>query len=222
MIARMKMKLSFLFLVICIINGFTRPVLSQPISLEQGFYDPPVSAKPKALWPWVNGNVSLPQITYELEEAKRKGMGGFDIWDIGAMVDLNKVIPAGPAFLSDESLQAIGYTIKEADRLDLEIGLIFSSSWNAGGSWVKPEHAAMGLFRSDTIITGPQTFSSKLSFPLIPEEYQRRRNLSSLHKDPKTGLPVFYKEVAIIAHPYQKDSSISSLQNIINLQTRND
>jgi alpha-L-rhamnosidase/Glycosyl hydrolases family 2, sugar binding domain len=219
-IASMKTKSLFLFLVICIINSFTQPILAQTTSsLEQGFRNPPVSARPKALWPWVNGNVSLPQVTYELEEAKRKGMGGFDIWDIGAMVDPNKVIPAGPAFLSDESLQAIAYTIREADRLGLEIGLIFSSSWNAGGAWVKPEHGAMGLFRADTIIVGPQTFSSTLEFPLIPEKYHDRPNLSALHKNPKTGLPVFYKEVALIAHPYKKDSSISSLQNIINLQT---
>jgi hypothetical protein len=80
-------------------------------TIEKNIQNPPVSARPKALWPWVNGNVNLSQVTYELEESKRKGMGGFDIWDIGASVDPNKLIPAGPAFLSDQSLQAIAYTI---------------------------------------------------------------------------------------------------------------
>lgn len=187
-------------------------------SLEQNFRNPPVSARPKALWPWVNGNTNLSQITYELEEAKRKGMGGFDIWDIGASVDPNKLIPAGPAFLSEQSLQAIAHTINEADRLGLEIGLTFSSSWNAGGSWVKPEHGAMGLFRSDTIITGPQTFNSSLAFPIIPSTYHGQPNLSSLYKDPATGLPVYYKEVALLAHPYQKDSAIASLEQVVDLK----
>jgi hypothetical protein len=145
-------------------------------------------------------------------------MGGFDIWDIGVSVDPDSVIPDGPAFLSDESLQAIAYTIREADRLGLELGLTFSSSWNAGGSWVKPEHGAMGLFRKDTIITGPQTFSGTIPFPLIPETYQGRKNLSAKYRDPQTGLPAFYKEVALIAHPYQKDSSISSLKQIVHLE----
>ncbi len=212
----MKKVTVFVFLLTCFINCYSQSFLS----IENGFKDPPVTARPKALWPWVNGNASLSQITYELEEAKRKGMGGFDIWDIGAMVDPNKVIPAGPAFLSDESLQAIAHTINEADRLGLEIGLIFSSSWNAGGSWVKPEHGAMGLFRSDTVITGPQTFSSVLPFPVIPSNYQDRPNLSSLYKDPATGLPVFYKEVAVIAHPYEKDSTIGSLQQIVELSNK--
>ena len=48
-------------------------------------------------------------------------MGGFDIWDIGVSVDPDSVIPAGPAFLSDQSLQAIAYAIREADRLGLEL-----------------------------------------------------------------------------------------------------
>lgn len=207
----MKPILVFLYLLSCSINSIAQ-------SLEQNFRNPPVSARPKALWPWVNGNINLSQITYELEEAKRKGMGGFDIWDIGASVDPNKLIPAGPAFLSDQSLQAIAHTINEADRLGLEIGLTFSSSWNAGGSWVKPEHGAMGLFRSDTIITGPQTFNSSLAFPIIPSTYHGQPNLSSLYKDPTTGLPVYYKEVALLAHPYQKDSAIASLEQIVDLK----
>jgi hypothetical protein len=73
----------------------------------------------------------------------------------------------------------------------------------------------MGLFRTDTINTGPQTFSTTIPFPLIPATYHGQPNLSLLYKNPATGLPVYYKEVALIAHPYQKDSTISSTQQII-------
>src|SRR5688572_23275525 len=85
------------------------------VSLEEAFKHPPVSARPKALWPWVNGNANLSQISFELEEGKRKGMGGFDIWDVGVSVDPNKVVPAGPPFLGKKSLEAIAHTIREAD-----------------------------------------------------------------------------------------------------------
>jgi hypothetical protein len=185
-------------------------------SLEDLFKNPPVSARPKALWPWVNGNVDLKQVTYELEEAVKKGMGGFDIWDIGASVDPNKVIPAGPAFLSDESVASIAHTIREADRLGLELGLTFSSSWNAGGSWVKPEHGAMGLFRSDTVIEGPRIFFGPISFPQIPKKYGNDETLVQF--DPATGLPVYYREVAYLAHPVTSDSSIASLKQVVLLQ----
>lgn len=186
-------------------------------TLEHNFRNPPVSARPKALWPWINGNVSLSQITYELEDAKRKGMGGFDIWDIGVSVDPEKVIPAGPAFLSDQSVQAIAHTIREADRIGLEIGLTFSSSWNAGGSWVRPEHGAMGLFHSDTVLKGPQAIAIPLAFPRIPENYRGRQNLSGRFRNSQTGLPLYYKEVAIIAYPYRKDSLIDGGARIVDL-----
>ena len=38
--------------------------------LADGFLNPPLSARPAAYWAWLNGNVSLPQLTRELEEMK--------------------------------------------------------------------------------------------------------------------------------------------------------
>jgi hypothetical protein len=186
-------------------------VRPSPGKLDSGFINPPVIARPKALWPWVNGNVNLSQISYELKEAKEKGMGGFDIWDVGILVDNNRIVPPGPAFLEDESLQAIAHAVREADRLQLELGLITSSSWNAGGAWVKPEHGAMGIFHTDTIVQGPAKFEYQLSFPLIPEIYGNAKTI--LYKDGK-GMPVFYKEVAVLAHPFQKDSVINQPSEI--------
>lgn len=184
-------------------------------TLEAEFKNPPVSSRPKALWPWPNGNVDFRQLTYEMEEAVRKGMGGFDIWDLGVLVDPDSVIPAGPAFLSDESVQAIAFTLREADRLGLEIGLTFSSSWNAGGSWVNAEDGAMGLFRSDTVISGPGRFNHALRFPKIPSTYGRSPLIQS--HDPNTGLPVYYREVAVLAHPLSADSVID-LTKVVQLQ----
>ncbi|HZH36403.1 MAG TPA: glycosyl hydrolase, partial [Flavisolibacter sp.] len=179
--------------------------------------NPPLIARPKALWPWVNGNFSLSQITFEMEQAKAKGMGGFDIWDVGTTIDPDNLVPDGPPFLSDASLQGIKHAVEEGDRLGLEIGLISSSSWNAGGSWVKPEHGAMGLFKKDTVITGPAVFQASIPFPSIPE-VRRRGEKTLLQRDVVTGLPVYYKEVGLIAHPLNADSSISGAAAVIDLQ----
>jgi SAM-dependent methyltransferase len=214
--------MKILILMLLVILSEAQKAIAQSTgvtALQKGFMDPPITARPKALWPWVNGNVSFSQITYEMEEAKRKGMGGFDIWDIGTNIDPDSVVPAGPAFLSDKSVQAIAYTIDEADRIGLELGLTFSSSWNAGGSWIKPEHGAMGLFRKDTIINGPLNFSSAISFPVIPATYQNQKNLLSI--DPKSGLPTYFKEVALLAHQINPDSALSSLNQVISLERFN-
>jgi hypothetical protein len=152
--------LIFLFLSAVGTPAFAQQVAGPKKTLEAGFINPPLIARPKALWPWVNGNFSLSQITFEMEQAKAKGMGGFDIWDVGTTIDPDNLVPDGPPFLSDASLQGIKHAVEEGDRPGLEIGLISSSSWNAGGSWVKPEHGAMGLFKKDTVITGPAVFQA--------------------------------------------------------------
>ncbi len=180
--------------------------------LRDNFLNPPIQARPRALWPWTNGNLSLSQIRFEMEEAKRKGMGGFDIWDLGVLVDPENEIPAGPAFLSDESVDAIAFALREGDRLGLELGLTISSSWNAGGSWVKPEHGAMGIYSTDTILTGPVQLNAKMAVPRAPEKYGNRINL--LYYDSATGLPQFYRDIATLAHPMSPDSSIATIDQI--------
>ncbi|MDO8836046.1 MAG: hypothetical protein Q7V01_10635 [Vicinamibacterales bacterium] len=74
--------------------------------VERDFLNPPMAVRPGAFWAWLNGSVSLDRLTYELEEMKDKGMRGADIWDVRALRDPDKMIPAGPPFLGEESLQA--------------------------------------------------------------------------------------------------------------------
>lgn len=199
----------FIFQILLLLISTT--VIAQPTvkNLDEGFNNPPVCARPKALWPWVNGNFSLSQITFELEQAHQKGMGGFDIWDVGTDMNPDSIVPFGPAFLSDESVNAIGHTLREAERLGLEIGLITSSSWNAGGSWVNPEHGAMGLFRSDTVVTGPAVFRSVLPLPPLPEVLKDK------------GVP-YYREVAVLAYPDVEESSVLDLSRVIDLGVTKD
>src|SRR5690606_450327 len=147
---------------------------------------------------------------------KQKGMGGFDIWDVASMIrNPDHPMPEGPPFLSDKSLQGIRHAVTEAERIGLELGLVSSSSWNAGGAWVKPEHGAMGLFRTDTLIQGPAQFNAALAFPDIPEKIGGRQML--LHKDPTTGLPVFYREVALLAHAVNEDSIIADARAVVDV-----
>ena len=93
---------------------------SEPVSvgnydqLVEGFKNPPITARPRGLWDWLNGNFSLPAITQEMEEAKAKGMGGFDIWDVGMLVDPDSIVPAGPPFMGPESVQGIAHAVRSS------------------------------------------------------------------------------------------------------------
>ncbi len=172
------------------------------------FRDPPMEARPGAFWDWLNGNVDLPEITRELEEMKAKGMSGAEIWDIGVIHPLpEEPVPAGPAFLGPESLKSINHAIEQADRLGLHLGIVTSSSWNAGGSWVQPRDAMKGLYHSEITATGPSKLSQVLRFPSC--------------KAPKgeNGLPLYYKEIAVLAFPQSPDGVIPNTAAVINLSS---
>lgn len=148
---------------------------------ERLFFDPPLAARPGVLWPWLNGFVDRNELTRELEELKAKGFGGAIIWDVGSLADPTKIIPAGPAFLGPESVASISHAIDQADRLGLELGLFASSSWNAGGAWIKPENASRQLLCRQVEVRGPGRVRTTIPLP--------------------DGATAYWKPVAVLAIP---------------------
>jgi len=161
MIDKIVISIISVFFVIC--NTF-----AQKLDLADEFRNPGKEYRPRAYWNWLNGDVSLDGITRDLEEAKDKGLGGLQIWDTEAMRNPDGFVPAGPPFLGKESVEAIHHAIKEAKRLDLELGLICASGWNSGGSWVTPEMAGKNLFHAGIVVSGPGQNRLKLPFPEVP------------------------------------------------------
>ncbi|MEI7899480.1 MAG: glycosyl hydrolase [bacterium] len=175
------------------------------------FREPPIEARPGAFWDWMNGDVDLDRLTFELEEMKAKGMSGAEIWDIGVIRPLpEELIPAGPAFLGPESLKAINHAIDQADRLGLHLGMVASSSWNAGGSWIKPRESMKGLYHSEISVKGPASLSQVLPFPVTHA--------------PKgeDGLPLYYREIAVLAFPEAPSNAICDVSSVINLSAKMD
>ncbi len=184
-------------------------------ALKAGFKSPPIQARPKVYWWWLNGYVDKVRLKEELLAIKNAGLGGVDIFEIGLppASDPNGIIPAGPAYMGDESLDVIEMAIKEAGKLNLEVGLNLASSWNAGGSWVKPEYAAKTLYFSKTPVSGNTARKVKLPFPTITPD--RNGNPRKIEYD-ETGKPVYNKEVAVIAVPAGA-KNLADTSKIINL-----
>ncbi len=134
--------------------------------LADGFQNPPDSAKLRAYWWWLNGNITKAAITSDLEEMKSKGFGGALICDAGgAEQDGNDRVPAGPTFFSAEWRELYKHALREADRLGLEMSLNIQSGWNLGGPMVKPEDAPKKLVWTELNLRGPKTFAGKLDQP---------------------------------------------------------
>src|SRR5512137_107913 len=109
---------------------------------DQAFVNPPPEARLRAYWWWLNGNVTKAAITRDLEEMAAKGFGGALICDAGgAEQDGNARVPHGPDFFSPEWRELYKHTLREADRLGLEMSLNIQSGWNLGGPVVKAEDA---------------------------------------------------------------------------------
>jgi hypothetical protein len=144
---------------------------------------------------------------------KDAGISGFTIFEIGSRDTV--LVGAGPAFLGDESLQTLKFAIEEAGKLGLEVGMNTASSWNAGGAWLKPEHAGKSIYYTKAEINRRAEQSIELPFPVIPETDPRgRRRLIEYGPD---GKPVFYLEIAVLAIPADIHNAHLDTSMIINI-----
>jgi len=142
--------------------------------LEKGWANPPPDSRVRAYWMWLNGNVTKASITRDLQEMKAKGFGGVVICDAdGSSHDGNKRAPHGPDFFSAQWRELYKHTLREADRLGLEMSLNIQSGWNLGGPMVTPDEAPKKLVWTATRLTGPTNFAGSLAQSRGKDNYYR-------------------------------------------------
>lgn len=101
--------------------------------------------------------------------------------------------------MGEASLETIKVAVEEAGKYGMEVGLNTASSWNAGGNWLTPKHAAKSIYQRKVNVSGGGKEKIKLPFPDIPEKDPRgRKRLISYGKD---GKPVYSEEIAVLAIP---------------------
>ncbi len=92
--------------------------------LQRGFIEPPASAQPRVYWWSMESYLDRAGITRDLEEMKRKGVGGVLLFDAGSGAHYSHTVeqtPCGPPFMSPAWRALFKHTLTEADRLGLEI-----------------------------------------------------------------------------------------------------
>ena len=175
----------------CVQSPEPRAASAPPATLEAlvaGFTDPPPSARPDAFWTWLNGHTDAERLTAELESAKEAGLARLQVWDVKAHQDPEGIVPVGPAFLSDEWLDALAHADAEAQRLGMDLGMLAASGWNAGGPWVPPEDALLRLYASEVAVAGPVE-ALDLPFPDVADHCPKGDD----------GRPVVWDTVAVQA-----------------------
>ncbi len=188
-------------------------------SFKTGFINPPMRARPKVYWWWLNGNTDTVRLRQELVAMQQAGIGGVDIFEIGvpSYTNPDNMIPAGPAFMGEESKKTIKFAIDQATRLDFEVGFNVASSWNAGGTWTLPRNAAKSLYASSVKVKGPSKQNISLPFPAVPRTDSRNRPLLISFK--ADGKPVYYEDVAVLAVPTNGARPAQDTAEILNITT---
>jgi hypothetical protein len=134
--------LSCLFLLFCL---FCFPAPAQINgSLEAGFKNPPVQARPGAFWHWMYGNITKEGITKDLEMMHKLGIGEVSQFHNAWVKDDGRrpPTPQGPVrFMSKEYRELFLHAVKECDRLGMKIGAQICEGFSqSGGPWITPEN----------------------------------------------------------------------------------
>ena len=143
-------------------------------ALQEGFVNPPDSAKPHTWWHWMNGNVTKEGITADLEAMKHVGVGGAQIFNADCG------IPPGPVpFMSEQWREMTKHAVTEADRLGVELCMHNCAGWSSsGGPWNTPEHGMQIVVTSEQKVKGPSKFSGVLPQP--PKKLDCYHNIAVL------------------------------------------
>jgi hypothetical protein len=186
-------------------SGFVQGQTSS--ALEQGFQNPPNSAKPRVWWHWINGNITKDGARLDLEWMKRVGIGGVTI--VEASIDSPQVLNKPLLYMSPGWKDAFKYATSVADKLGIEVSIDTSPGWSeTGGPWVRPEQAMKKLVWSKTLVEGGRHFVGQLMLPpTVTGPFQDvgfvRREASAI----TVKEPEFYADARVVAYRLPSNQS---------------
>jgi hypothetical protein len=157
-------------------------------ALGKGFLNPPLFARLRCYWWWLNGHVTVESIDHDLTEMKAKGYGGVLLVDAnGADAENNDPVPAGPTFGSPAWTALFLHAVETAHKLDLEIILTITSGWDLGAPFIEPKDGIK-------ILTWSRTLAEK----------------GETHLPQPKPMNAFYERIAVLAYPLRHGPKLAS------------
>ncbi|WP_237488135.1 glycosyl hydrolase [Hufsiella ginkgonis] len=148
------------------------------------------SSKPWTFWYWIQSGISKPGITADLEAMKAAGIAGAYLMPIKGAATPPLYTPSSDQ-LTPEWWEMVKFSLKEAKRLDLKIGMHLSDGFAlAGGPWITPELSMQKIVSSSLTIAGGQQFNGQLAQPTTTEHY--------------------YRDIAVYAYPSPEGTGINT------------
>lgn len=133
-------------------NGMTGKHQSGEVSWSE-FVDAPDSARPRAWWHWMDGNVEREGIRADLRWLHAVGVRGVQAFDgaLGNPLVVEEAVIPG----SKQWREAIDVAVTTAHELGLDFTVATSAGWSASGApWVDKADAMRKLVWSQTVVEG--------------------------------------------------------------------
>ena len=124
-------------------------------------------AKPAARWWWMGSAVDAANLTRNLEDYSKAGMGTLEITPVYGVQgnDANDI-----DFLTPKWMQMLRHTESEAVRLGMQVDMNTGTGWPFGGPEVSIEDAACRLLVEEYTLKGGERLKSKIE---VTDEKQR-------------------------------------------------
>jgi len=146
-------------------------------AVRDAFEHPAVPARSQTYWFWLNGHIGREGITADMEAMAKNRIQGALIFPIA------HESPGPVGFMSEEWIQLFLHSVREADRVGIQIGLHNGAGWScSGGPWIDAEHNMQVLTTSRVTAEG----NSKEQTLALPQPW---KNLD------------YYRDVVVIAFP---------------------
>lgn len=111
------------------------------------------TTKPWTRWWWEGSAVKKKDLTWNLEQYQKAGLGGVEITPIYGIHGYEKEFIN---FLSPQWLDVLKHTLNESKRLGLGVDLANATGWPFGGPWVSEADAAKTVFYKTYTVEGGQ------------------------------------------------------------------
>ena len=116
--------------------------------LQRGWENPPLSARNRVWWHWMNGNITKEGIRKDLQWMNDTRQGGVHNFD--AALGTPTIVDKRLIYMDEGWKDAFAYAVKVADSLGLEFTVASAPGWSStGGPWVSEQDAMKKLVWSE-------------------------------------------------------------------------
>ncbi len=147
----------------CLFLVFTNLIVAQNVSWPEIKNE----ARPAARWWWLGSAVDKENLSYNLNEYAKAGLGALEITPIYGVVgnEKNEI-----NFLSPKWMETLAHTETEANSLGIQIDMNTGTGWPFGGPEVSIEDAATKIIFQDYKVNGGESFNKLIE---VDDEKQK-------------------------------------------------